>query len=194
MPKKPKPKIEEVTRDFGIEHAIKAVAEREMAKLRKLFFNLIDIPEPKLARQTIFANTEDPDRYVATLYPKWRIVTAQVIDEGSAGQDAEWKLVIQEDPKKKTFVFINPLDKKVYTRTVAESAPDVDLERLRQERPLVYESITFQPEPLPRELKALADMTEDQKEILKQYLDPPKLTNRMESPRPAKPEELEELG
>lgn len=192
MPK-PKPKIEEVTRAFGKAHAEESDAKRRMAKLRTQFFDLIAIPDSELAQQTIFATTEDPDRYVATLYPKWRIVTAKIIDEGSAGQDAEWKLVIQEDPKRKTYQYINPLDRKVYARTVAESAPDIDLERLKAENPLVYESITFQPEPRPRELKALSELTDDQKEIVKAYLDPPKLTNRMESPRPAKPEELEAL-
>lgn len=192
MPK-PKPTLDHVTRQFDKAHAEESDAKKRMAKFRKQFFDLIEIPEKELARQTIFAVTEDPDRYVATLYPKWRIITAKVTDEGSAGQDAEWKLVIQEDPEKKTFQFINPTDKKVFQRTVVESAPDVDLERLKAENPLVYESITFQPEPRPRELKALSDLTDDQKEIIKTYLDPPKLTNRMEAPREAKPEELETL-
>lgn len=168
-----------------------------MAKWRKLFFDLIEIPVTELAQQTIYIDRigddpVDPEQYVAVLYPKWRIIKRQrfLVDEPG---ETEWKLILQEDPEKKTYQYINPYDRKVYQRTVVESAPDVDLERLRDENPLVYQSITFQPDPPPRELKSLDDLTDDQKDILKQYLLPVKLTNRMEAPRNAKPEELEGL-
>lgn len=188
MPKKPKPKIEDITRKFGERHMEKAEVEKEMAKLRKQFFDLIEIPQDKLARQTIYVEG-DPDQYVATLYPKWRIVKKEVthIDD-----ESEWRVIIEEDPEKKTYVYINPKDHKVYTRTVAESAPGVDLERLKEDNLLLYESITFKPDP-PRELKPLDQLTEDQKDILKRYLTPAKLVHRMEAPRKAKPEELEGL-
>lgn len=191
MPRKPK--IENVAKRFGYWHGREAKAKAEMAKHRKMFFDLIEIPEEELAQQTIFAVTEDPDQYVATLYPKWKIISAKVIDEGCAGQDAEWKLIIQEDPKKKTWQFINPVDQKVYQRTVVESAPEIDFERLAAEEPDAYESITFQPDPPPRQLKPLDQLEDDEKEILKSYLLPVELKDRMEKPRPAKPEELEGL-
>jgi hypothetical protein len=187
MPRKPK--IENVTRRWGKAHARKEAVEAQMAKDRKLFFDLIQIPESELSRQTIYAECDDPDAYVASLYPKWRILSKKLVDEDIPD---EWQLVIQEDPQKRNFTYINPLDGQVYTRTVAESAPAVDLERLEAENPDAYKAITFQPEPPPRELKALKDLTDDQKKILKKYLLPVKLTNRMEKPRKPKPEELEQ--
>jgi hypothetical protein len=187
MPRKPK--IENVTRRFGRAHGTKERAEKAMAKARQEFFDLIQIPESELSRQTIYAECDDPEAYVASLYPKWRILSSKLVDPEIPD---EWKLVIQEDPDKRNYTYINPVDGKVYTRTVAESAPAVDLERLEKENQDAYKALTFQPEPPPRQLKALKDLTDDQKEILKKYLLPVKLTNRMEKPRKPKPEELEQ--
>lgn len=191
MPKpKEKPKIEEVTQKFGKAHAEEADAKSRMEKFKKQFYDLIEIPESELARQTIYYEGNDPEQHVATLYPKWRIVEKKV-RSAHMNNEHEWKIIIQEDPEKKTYVFINPLDKKVYTRTVAESAPGVDIERLKQEAPRLWENITVQPPPPEREFKPITELTEDQKDELKRFFLPVKLTNRMEKPRPAKPEELE---
>jgi hypothetical protein len=187
MPK-PKPKIEEITKQFGEKHSAKDKAEKEMKKLRQQFFDLIEIPEPELAQQTIYAETDDPAQYVAILYPKWKIVSKW------ERKDGEWKLIIQEDPTKKNHIFVNPLDKQVYTRTVVEGAPDVDLERMKEEDPELYERLTFEPPPPPRELFPLSSMDDEEKAGLRKYLTPGKLTNRMEAPRKAKPEELEGLS
>lgn len=183
MPKKPKPKIEEVTKLFGVAHAEEADAKARKEKYRKQFFDLIEIPESQLSRQSIWYEGDDPDGYVAAMYPKWRILKK----DDSAG---EWKIIIQEDPAKKNFTYVNPLDGLVYARTVAESAPDIDLERLSVDRNKDWWEMTVQPKP-PRELKPIDELTEEQKEILKEYLLPPKLTNRMEKPRKPKPEELD---
>lgn len=192
MPKKLKSKIEEVTKQFGEKHAAKDKADKEMKKLRKQFFDLIEVPEPELARQTIYVEAEDPEQYVATLYPKWRIVSYKTV--AREADPPEWKVIIQEDPDKKTYIFVNPLDKQVYQRTVAEGAPELDLERMKKEDPEFYERVTFEPPPPPRELFPLASMDDEEKEGLKKYLTPGKLTNRMEAPRKAKPEELEGLS
>jgi hypothetical protein len=186
-----KPDIAEVAKKFGRYHKQKSDADDQLKKFRKMFFDLIEIPETQLARQTIFAEADDPDRYVETLYPKWRIVKAEQI--GSDGELLEWKLIIEEDPAKKTFQYVNPLDKKVYQRTVVESAPDVDLERMKKDAPALYANVTFQPDPPPRELRPLGSFDEDELEGIRRFLLPPKLTERMESPRKAKPEELEGL-
>lgn len=188
MPRKPKPKIENVTQEFGLAHAEADEAKRRMEKYRKMFFDLITIPENELATQVIYVECDDPRSYVATLYPKWKIKSKKLVNPAIPD---EWKIIIQEDPSKKTFQFINRLDGKVYQRTVAESAPDIDMDRLKEENPDIWEAITFQP-PLPdRELKPLDELNEDEREVLKRYLVPVKLTNRMEKPRNAKPEELE---
>lgn len=189
MPKKPKPKIEEVAQEFGKAHAEENDAKKRKDKYRLLFFDLIEIPEDQLSRQTIYAECDNPEAYVASLYPKWRIISKKLVDEEIPD---EWRLVIQEDPAKRNFVFVNPLDNKVYTRTVAESAPQVDLDRLKEDDPDLYESMTFQPDPPPRQLKPLNSLDDDEKETVKRYLLPVKLQNRMEKPRDPKPEELDQ--
>jgi hypothetical protein len=136
-----KPDIKVVARDFGKAHKEEAEAKGRKDKYRKQFFDLIDIPEQELARKTIFAECDDPEAYVASLYPKWRILKKEFSRVG------DWKILIQEDPEKKNFVLVNPLDGQVYQRTVAESAPDVDLDRLKAEHPSIYRSVTFQPKP-----------------------------------------------
>ena len=191
MSKKSKPKIEEVTRAFGIAHAQEASAKKEMERNKKLFYDLIVFPESELATQVIYYTGDDPDGHVASLYPKWRIAKKQLWDgpDDGSNTELEWKLVLQEDPDGKTFVYKNPLDGNVYQRTVVESAPQVDLVKLEQERPDVYKAVTFQPDPPPRELYPLSDIGDEYKEIIRQYLLPSKLTNRMEKPKLAKDEE-----
>lgn len=186
--KKTKPTLEEVTRQFGEAHAEEAQAKSRMEKYRKQFFDLLKavIPKTELARQTIYYEGDDPDQHVATLYPKWHILKKEVTH-----LDGEWRILIEEDPERKSWQYINPSDGKVYRRTVKESAPQIDVSRLRDDDPKFWESITVQP-PLPeRELKPLSDLDEEQKDRLKEYLLPPKLTNVMEKPRKAKPEEIE---
>lgn len=181
-----KPKIEEITKQFGEAHAEQAAAKVRMDKLKKQFFDLIRIPSSQLARQTIYYEGSDPDKHVATLYPKWRIIKKEMTH-----LDGEWRIIIEENPKKKSFSYINPLDGMKYTRTVAESAPGVDLARLKQENPALYNEVTVEPPRLERVLKPLSDLEEDQKDELKEYLTPVSLTNRMEKPSKPKPEELE---
>lgn len=190
MPRKTKPKIEEVAKKFGEQDAIEAAAATEKAKLRKQFFDLIEIPEEELAQQVIFYEGDDPERHVATLFPKWKLIDKKLVDEFPA----EWKLILQEDPDKKTYVFINPLDQKVYQKLVKESAPGVDMERLEKEDPHLWAKITFQPPPPPRQLKPLEELKDDEKEALMSFLTEPKLQIAMQKPRKAKPEELETLG
>jgi hypothetical protein len=186
MPKKPS--LKEVTAEFGKAHAEEAAAKGRMEKYRKQFFDLLKaaIPKTELARQTIYYEGEDPDIHIATLYPKWEIIKANVID----GNPPEWSLVIEEDPERKSWQYLNPEDGQVYRRTVKESAPQVDLERIEKEDPDLYFSLTFQP-TAPREMLPLDLIPDEIKEKLMEYLLPPKLTNVMEKPRKAKPEELE---
>lgn len=186
--KKEKPKIEEVTKEFGEAHAEQAAAKTRMEKLKKQFFDLIQIPASQLARQTIYYEGSDPDNHVATLYPKWKIIKKEVTH-----LDGEWRIIIEEDPKKKSFSYINPIDGMKYTRTVAESAPGVDLDRLKRENPSLFNEVTVEPPKPERVLKPLSDLEEDQKDELKEYLLPVNLTNRMEKPSKPKAEELEEL-
>jgi hypothetical protein len=185
MPK-PKPTLEEVATKFRIAHQEAETHEAEKKKLRKLFFDLIDIPESELAQQTIFYEGENPERHVAVFYPKWRIVTKALLDEFPA----EWKIIIQEDPEKRNFLYVTE-DGWTLQRTVAESAPQVDLERLAQENPHLWQNITVQPPPPPRELKPLEDLTEDQKRELREFLTEPALKPTMQKPRKANPDELE---
>jgi hypothetical protein len=181
-----KRKIDEVAQLFGQAHKEEAEWKKQKDKWRKQFFDLIAIPEEQLARQTIYIDAEDAELYVATLYPKWRILKKDKLEP------LEWRVIIEEDPTKKTYQYVNPRDNQVYTRTVAESAPEVDLERMALDNSQFWYDVTFQPKP-PRELRPLEELDEEQLDKLKNYLLPPKLTNRMEKPRKAKPEELEEI-
>jgi hypothetical protein len=183
------PTIESISAQFGKAHEQESYWKGQMEKLRKQFFDLlkVHIKPSELARQTIFYEGDQPGHHVATLYPKWRIVTTRKI------QGDEWQILIEEDPEKRSYTYLNPVDQQVYQRTVVESAPQVDLDKLKADHPSIYKSVTFQPKP-PRELKSLDKLTDRQKDTLLNYLISPKLTNRMEKPRPAKPEELEENG
>jgi hypothetical protein len=187
MPRKSK--IENVTKRFGRAHGTKERAEKAMAKARQEFFDLIEIPESELSQQTIYAECDDPEAYVASLYPKWQIVACKTI--AREDEPPEWKIVIRENPEKRNFTYLNPLDGKVYGRTVAESAPEVDLARIKEDDEGWYKEITFQPDPPPRQLVPLDRLTDEDMDRLKKYLLPVKLQNRMEKPRKPKPEELE---
>lgn len=186
-----KPTLEQVTIEFGKAHAEEADAKTRMEKYRKQFFDLLKsaIPSSELARQTIYYEGEDPDAHIATLYPKWKVLKKELLDEFPA----EWRILIEEDPERKSWIFVNPINGYVFQRTVAESAPGIDLERMKEEDPFLYQTITVEPPKPERVLRPLSELKDMEKDLLKEYLLPPKLTNRMEKPRPAKAEELEGL-
>jgi hypothetical protein len=182
--------IKEVTKEFGEAHAEEARWKSTKERLRKQFFDLLrlNIPTTQLAQTTIYYDGTDPEQHVATLYPKYMIV-----DKRFDLATKEWRILLREDIDRKSWSYVNPVDGNVYSRTVAESAPEVDLERLKADHPSIYKSVTFQPKPA-RQLKPLDKLTERQKATIMRYLKPPKLQDRMEKPRKAKAEELEEIS
>lgn len=159
-------------------------AEKKKKEYRQMFFDSIEFKPSELARQSVFVPLgEDPMKWAAIWYPRWRVVAGgRVLDE--------WKIVIEEDPKYKSFTFIHPTSHKVYQRTVAESSPQVDLNELKEKNPLLYEKVTQYP-VVEKILKPLNSLDPEDLAKLVKYLQPPKLTLRMEKPRDAKPEELE---
>ncbi len=177
--------IDEVTVAFAEAHRQQEQAKSTMDGLKSKFFSMLTIPQTKLARQTVYYDGTDPEQHVATLYPKYQIISKHF----DLGQK-EWRLVIEEDPEKKTWTYFNRAAGLVFERQVRESAPAVDLARLKKEHPALYRQMTFQPKP-PRELKPLDKLDEKQKATLMRYLLPVKLTNAMSKPREPKPEEID---
>ncbi len=179
-------KLQRIAKSFGALHAKKKHIDTELDRLKREFAESITFTDEELGRQTLWYAGSDPEAFIQTQYPKWSLVKKDRMDNG------EWRLLIQENPLLKSFLFVNPDDKKVYQRTVAEGVPQPDLEKLREQDVELYLRVTYQP-TVPRDLRAASDISEEDWAKLSEFFLPPKLTPRMEAPRDAKPEELEGL-
>jgi hypothetical protein len=177
--------VEEITKRYGEVHAQYDQLGKEKEELRSKFFKSIQFKEEDLARQSVWYEGRNPEAYIAATYPAWEII--KLVGTG----DGEWKIVIREKSEVKPFVFVNPKDGLVYQRGLAESAPQPNLEKIREFDYKLYKRITFQPIP-PRELRPLNEISNEDWDAIQDFLDPAKLTPRMEKPRKAKPEEMNE--
>lgn len=178
-------KISKAAAKFGKLHAELNKLNKEIEKARTEFLDEIQYESQELAQQVIFYDGKDPEHYVSVMYPKYRLLKSKEIG------DDEWKLVLEEDPEFKSYAYVNLEDNQVYQRTIAESAPDIDIRKLREEDSELWFKVTKAPPTPDRILKNLDELTEEQRLALHKFLIPPRLSIRMMAPRKAKPEELE---
>lgn len=208
--------LDEITSDFGESHGIKKDAEAILAERKEEFYAAADkdLEGGTLARRTVEIPewVEDPDEWVATWHPGWRIDPEAVLKE-------TWKVQIEEIPSLKKFIHINAEDGKVYIRNTVQGAPSLDDQLLMSQDPALWERVSM-PDPsyallwefskwaggdiihetvaiylktqAPRILRPLEELDEETLQALQPYIAPGPLSVKMEAPRKAKPEELEE--
>lgn len=156
------------------------------------------------------------EEWVKTYHPGWVMVSHTLRDYGIV-------LQIQEDPAFKKFVYINPRDKKVYQRNVVQDPTYLDTDKLKEDHPDVWLKITEPIEhpgedlllefctgdlhyaakawieqrkksvDWPRNLVDLENVTDQDLSVVGEYMIPGKLKLRLESPRKATTDELEEF-
>jgi hypothetical protein len=153
------------------------------------FFSLAEatVASKTLAQKSVsvaqFDSEEEAREYLAQHYPTWRIIDFTIRDDDVLA-------VLEEDPEKQPFVFVNPLDKKVYRKQVVAGGTFVDEEKLRREDPKLWERITFVPEPEPR-IKSSDELDPKDYAKMQKYVYPGPPQIKLAAPRKAKEHELE---
>lgn len=156
---------------------------------------------------------------VIRLNPTWKIYDEGITIGGN--EKDIYTFILQENPEFKPFTFINKKTKRVWTKQVVETAPSLDDERLMREDPDLWKEVTDIPyadviknllyesnvdryeiderlETLwdayhgPRELKPLEELTSDQQARIQKYIFPGPPQVKLQAPRDAKPEELDD--
>lgn len=186
---KKKPNLERLSETFGRAHRNLAKWEQKKKEARAKLIQAVDqtFDESELARQTIYLSNLTDDEitdYVSVHYPKWEILSVLTDDT-----QTENKILLQEKPEYKKAVIFNNRDGMIYQRTVTESAPDFDEELMKTEDPDLYKRVTK--EITYRDWKPLNDISEVDRQKMLKFLQPPKLSVRLEQPRKPKPEEEE---
>ena len=218
------PSLEIITREFGLTYSAAKTTAKDLEKQKQRLFQAINkvVAKGLLAQQIIDCpELEDGElmaEWVLKHYPGWRLKDAKC-EEG--------KLLIEEDPTLAKYRYVNAGDGYVYGRTVANSGPMLDDEKLREEDSDLWREISQVPEQISRlildtiailcpqmkitnrvklvemvcdlqqverELIDPSKWTEEQIEKVNKYMIPGRLTLRVEAPRKAKPEELEEAS
>ena len=132
--------------------------------------------ERRLPRRTVAA----PDKATALkMNPGWRVIMDDPI---------EGTYLLEKDPALVPYTYINPDDGMVYQRGTQESGPSLDDERLQEEDPDLWYSIT----KMERVVKDPSTWTEEQLAAVQPYMIPGSIKARLVPPRKAKPEELEQ--
>jgi hypothetical protein len=159
-------------------HRSKRVEARRNEERTK-FFQAMDmvLEQKELARKTIKIDPSDPfiAKWVKDYHPGWRFVSA-----------LNDRAIIEQDPSFLKHSVINPRDHMVYGRTVSESAPMLDDQRLHDEDYWLWHEVTEG----VREIKDPSKWTPDQASRLQQFMVPGKLTVKITPPREATKEEL----
>lgn len=135
--------LNQICDDLCDAYFIKKDAEKEQAQLRVEFFDKAteESASQPLAQKVYFSNTSDPEQ-VLKYNPGWRILDTTKKTKGG------WKFSLEEDPTFKEYVHIIRRSKDFgyhIKRSIVSGSPVLDDERLRNEQPDLWHSITEQP-------------------------------------------------
>jgi hypothetical protein len=190
MPKFEKPRApEEIAVEIGEAHSAKGKLE----KLRKEFFDYIRDQKKatKLARRSVRVDKEKYELAAAEeravkLNPGYRRIT-------TVERDDHWKILLEQDPNFLGDSYITGSKDEpgvVVTKTIRSGSSLVELDRLKQDDPDLYEQVTFIP-PVDRQPKNPDELTEEQLAKLQPYLYEGAPTAAL-NVRKAKPEDYED--
>lgn len=199
-----------VTEDFGEIYTLAKEWEDLRVKAQKTFFRLATQEKAKeRLPQKVVDVPEDEDllAWIGVHHPGWNIIDVN---------EDETKLILERDPSLMEYVFTNPNDGLVYKRSEVESGPQLDIDRLKEEDPDLYDEITTFPQPLWSILTEVTetldpsfnvehylkchpdvqkipidpeDWTTEQAARIKPYLLPGKISVKLTPPRKSKEEE-----
>lgn len=180
-------KIDEVTARLGAAHNQWKEGEKAKNKAKEEFFQLAtDKLKEELQDQRI-EKVEARDEEEALRIAQRRFHRHNIVDVRTDG--GIWEIVIEEDPNLKPFSHVNREDGNVYARSISEGSPLLDDDAIREENPELWEKISH--DVIRREMKSLEDLSDEEIVEIQPYLYQPRPTVRLNSPRKAKPEELD---
>lgn len=134
-----------ITKEFGLEYSAAKSSDKKMKQLQREFFDAATemLSQQSLARKTVEVPEGANAEWLEQHYPGWKVVSSL-----RPGKEPDiWEAVLEEDPAKLAFTYVNPDDHMVYARTTAQGTPMLDDERLRDEDPELWEQISDYPEP-----------------------------------------------
>ena len=131
---------------MGKNYAKWKTGEKDKDKDRKTFFALAleDLQNRTLGQRTISLadvdeiETESEAReWVALHYPKWNLKEIKYTEDDVLA-------ILEEDPQYIDFTYTNPQDGMVYRRQVVDGGSMMDVDRLQEEAPDLWERITVE--------------------------------------------------
>lgn len=161
--------LEETASCLGDQYDKWKAAEKKKDQFKKRFFKLATeaVNEQPLAERVITVTAPDEETAITRAKqqnPTW--ATADEARQISAGSDT-WEVLAVEDPAYKPFTFSQ--GGRDFKRQVNTGSPVLDDERLEEEDPALYETVTYIPEP-ERQLKDFKDLDAATLAKLAQYI------------------------
>ncbi len=115
--------------------------------------------------------------------PGWIVAGIQPHDEG-------FRVIVREDPKFKTFSFVDKERGLVWTKQISSTSATLDDDKLRAEDPELWKRITE--ERTERVILPLEDLKSEDLAEVQRYIYPGPPQIKLAAPRKAKPEELDD--
>lgn len=189
--------LREITLSLGNAYLRWKSGEEDKEAERKAFFAAATKEAAKgtLAQKTVrvadeeVETEEDARAWVAKYYPTWRVVDFDYDDD-----EEVLVALLEENPEYVERVFVNPDDKRVYTKNVSLGTPVLDDDQLRADDPDLWERITEEPPPPPRRLLSSDKIDPDDLAAMEKYMRPGRPSAKLLAPRKAKDEELKGLN
>ena len=175
----------DITKKLGQAHAESKKWDKIKSECRLEFFKEISSQHQVLAEKIIFVeakNLAEATQLADKHHPTWTALSAVQVDGG-------FDVRIKENPEYAPFSFINEEDGMVYQKQVVSGPVMFDDERFKEDHPDLYHVVTHIPEP-KRELRPLEDLSDEQINILQEYVYEGKPVIKLAAPRKAKEDEL----
>jgi hypothetical protein len=186
----------ETTMKLGKAYKAYKNAETRKEKAKSDFFREASeqYTDPKTRQEIILARDEDELRVIVQRrWPDYDLISAvKTANKPKSKKEAHlsiYEVNLRENLFYRPFIFVNPEDGMVYSKSRVSGSPYIDEESLQEEDPDLYNEVT-RPKT-GRELIPLDQLPDATIERLKKYLYQGRPQMKLLAPRKAKPEELE---
>lgn len=180
--------LTEITRKLGESYNKHKRSEREKNEWREAFFEQAthelqqELP-PQTVAEYETSDVEDALRQAQRQYVKHTVIAVE--SDGN-----KTRIVLEQDPAYRPFTYINPSDGQIYKKSVSEGSPVLDDEGLLERDPDLYHRVMKKEVVYtPRDFSELAP---EELEELSKYITFPKPQVKLQAPRRATQEELDD--
>lgn len=173
--------IEKTVKELSESYYAEKEAKTKKDALRSKFFEEIteSLAADDLAEDLVVVEASDEKEATERIKANYPAYNIEAVRE-HPDLEGQWEGIIIENPEYKSFSV--EVGGEIWQRQTTVGAPTVDAERLAEEDPDLFETVTFVPEP-ERQMKPLKDLDPVALARLQKYVVSGKVTLKLPAPK-----------